>query len=30
VEKEIESYFNRLWGITRSITGKGFENSLKI
>jgi len=30
VEKEIESYFDRLWGITRSITGKGFESSLKI
>lgn len=30
MEKEIESYFDRLWGITRSITGKGFESSLKI
>lgn len=30
MEKEIESYFYRLWGLTRSITGKRFESLLKI
>lgn len=30
MEKEIESYFDRLWPICRSITGNGLRQSLKI
>ena len=30
IEGELESYFDRLWPICRSITGDGLRNSLKI
>ena len=30
MEKEIEKYFDRLWNLNRSITGKGFKDSLDI
>jgi len=30
LEKRLESYFDRLWPIARSITGKGYRDSLEI